>query len=150
MKKVQVSKNKPIGRIVCPHCGNDRDFIEIAHDVVVTSHYVQNDDGSFTYTPDLNWSGTDTFTYEVTDGDLADSGEVTVEVKITPDGRFRAKAFNKSNNDYLYKSYAPYTQGVGVFYTQEYNRLSDLFKKKNKKDKQKKDKKPVEQSMLNQ
>jgi hypothetical protein len=57
-------------------------------------------------------------------------GEVTIEVKITPDGRFRAKAFNKSNNDYLYKNYSPYTQGVGVFYTQEFNRLKDLFKRK--------------------
>ncbi len=75
-------------------------------------------------------------------------GEVTVEVKITKDGRFRAKAFNKSNNDYLYKSYAPYTQGVGVFYTQEFNRIKDLFKKKNKKDKQKKEKDKEEQSML--
>lgn len=77
-------------------------------------------------------------------------GEVTVEVKITKDGRFRAKAFNKSNNDYLYKSYAPYTQGVGVFYTQEFNRLRDLFKKKNKKKKQKKDEDQQEQSMLHQ
>jgi len=75
-------------------------------------------------------------------------GEVTVEVKITPDGRFRAKAFNKSNNDYLYKSYAPYTQGVGVFYTQEFNRIRDLFKKKNKKEKPKKEKNREEQSML--
>ncbi|MCF8368673.1 MAG: translocation/assembly module TamB [Bacteroidales bacterium] len=62
-------------------------------------------------------------------------GEVVVEVRITPDGRFRAKAFNKSNNDYLYRNYAPYTQGVGVFYTQEFNRVSDLFQKKNKAEK---------------
>ncbi|MCB0805675.1 MAG: translocation/assembly module TamB [Bacteroidales bacterium] len=62
-------------------------------------------------------------------------GEVTIEVKITEDGRFRAKAFNKSNNDILYKNYAPYTQGVGVFYTQEFNRLSDLFGRKKKKTK---------------
>jgi hypothetical protein len=60
-------------------------------------------------------------------------GEVTVEVKITDDGRFRTKVFNKSNNDDLYKSYAPYTQGVGVFYTQDFNRFGDLFKRKNKK-----------------
>ncbi|MCD4729261.1 MAG: translocation/assembly module TamB, partial [Bacteroidales bacterium] len=77
-------------------------------------------------------------------------GEVTVEVKITKDGRFRAKAFNKSNNNYLYRSYAPYTQGVGVFYTQEFNRLRDLFKKKNKKEKEEKNKDPEEQSMLDQ
>jgi len=62
-------------------------------------------------------------------------GEVTVEVKITDDGRFRAKVFNKSNNDDLYKSYAPYTQGVGVFYTQDFHRFGDLFKRKNKKEK---------------
>jgi len=62
-------------------------------------------------------------------------GEVTVEVKITPDGRFRAKAFNKSNNNYLYKNYAPYTQGVGVFYTKEFYKFSDLFRRKNKKPK---------------
>jgi hypothetical protein len=62
-------------------------------------------------------------------------GEVTVEVKITDDGRFRAKVFNKSNNDDLNKNYAPYTQGVGVFYTQDFSRFGDLFRKKNKKDK---------------
>jgi hypothetical protein len=63
-------------------------------------------------------------------------GEVNVEVKITEDGRFRAKAFNKSNNNYLYKNYAPYTQGVGIFYTKEFYRFRDLFgsdKKKRKK-----------------
>lgn len=58
-------------------------------------------------------------------------GEVTVEVKITQDGKLRAKAFNKSNDDLLYKNYAPYTQGVGIFY--EFNRLSlrNLFGRKN-------------------
>lgn len=59
-------------------------------------------------------------------------GEVTVEVKITRDGRFRVKAFNKANNSYLYKNYSPYTQGVGIFYTQEFNRLSDLRRSKKK------------------
>ncbi|MCL7488019.1 MAG: hypothetical protein M8357_07595 [Desulfobulbaceae bacterium] len=48
MKKVQVSTGKPLGRIVCPQCGNDREFIELARDVIVTTRYVQNDDGSFT------------------------------------------------------------------------------------------------------
>lgn len=48
MKKVQMPSGRPMGRIVCPLCGNDRDFIEIARNVVVTTKYVQNDDGSFT------------------------------------------------------------------------------------------------------
>jgi hypothetical protein len=61
-------------------------------------------------------------------------GEVTVEVKITRDGRLRAKAFNKANNDLTYTSYAPYTQGVGVFYTQDFNRFGDLFIRKKRKD----------------
>ncbi len=61
-------------------------------------------------------------------------GEVTVEVKITPDGRFRAKAFNRSNNNYLYRNFSPYTQGVGVFYTQEFNRVSEIFRGKKRKE----------------
>ena len=32
----------------CPECGNDRHFIEVAHDVTITTSYVQNSDGSFT------------------------------------------------------------------------------------------------------
>ncbi|MHB8811478.1 MAG: hypothetical protein ACYC9M_15935 [Desulfobulbaceae bacterium] len=48
MKKVQVPAGRPLGRIVCPNCGNDREFVEVARNVVVTTRYVQNDDGSFT------------------------------------------------------------------------------------------------------
>ncbi len=36
-------------RLVCPTCGNDEDFFELANDVIQTSHYTQNSDGSFTY-----------------------------------------------------------------------------------------------------
>jgi len=61
-------------------------------------------------------------------------GEVNVEIKLTRDGRFRAKAFNKSNHDLIYTRYAPYTQGVGVFYTQDFNRFGDLFFRKKKRD----------------
>lgn len=39
-------------RIVCPECANDLDFIEIADDVVITTRYIQNDDGSFTQEED--------------------------------------------------------------------------------------------------
>jgi len=35
-------------RIVCPNCGNDRAFLEIADGVILTTRYVQNDDNSFT------------------------------------------------------------------------------------------------------
>jgi hypothetical protein len=62
-------------------------------------------------------------------------GEVTVEVKITPEGNLRAKAFNKSNNFDIYTNYAPYTQGVGIFYTKEFNKLKEAFTFRKRKDK---------------
>ncbi|MDD3580025.1 MAG: hypothetical protein PHW74_03265 [Desulfobacca sp.] len=39
-------------RIVCPYCGNDNDFYEVAEEVTITTFYVQNEDGSFTATSD--------------------------------------------------------------------------------------------------
>src|SRR5436309_477509 len=41
-----------------------------------------NSDGSFTYTPALNYNGTDSFTYKANDG-TADSGVATVTITVT-------------------------------------------------------------------
>lgn len=38
---------KPPIRIVCPNCGNDSDFFEVADGVILTTRYVQNSDSSF-------------------------------------------------------------------------------------------------------
>lgn len=54
-------------------------------------------------------------------------GDINVEYKLTPDGRFRLKAFNRSNDLTFFNDYAPYTQGVGVFYRKEFNNLEELF-----------------------
>jgi len=35
-------------RIVCPHCGNEWNFYQIAEEVKLTTRYIQNADGSFT------------------------------------------------------------------------------------------------------
>lgn len=43
---------KAVNRIACPNCGNDSDFFEVADDVVITTHYIQNDDGSFSQQED--------------------------------------------------------------------------------------------------
>ncbi|TKB27191.1 hypothetical protein FCL47_06590 [Desulfopila sp. IMCC35006] len=32
----------------CPYCGNESEFFEISDDVITTTHYIQNKDGSFT------------------------------------------------------------------------------------------------------
>ncbi len=44
-----------------------------------------NPDGSFTYTPDLNWFGEDSFVYEVSDGTLSDNATVTITVNSVND-----------------------------------------------------------------
>lgn len=52
-----------------------------ANDGVVTL----NDDGSFTYVPDADFNGVDTFFYEVSDGELTDSAAVTITVNAVND-----------------------------------------------------------------
>ncbi len=59
-------------------------------------------------------------------------GDFNIEYKLTPDGRFRVKAFNRSNDLSLYTQYAPYTQGVGIFYRKEFNSIQDFFGRKRK------------------
>lgn len=39
---------KVVNLLKCPYCGNDKDFLEVCDDVVTTTHYIQNKDGSFT------------------------------------------------------------------------------------------------------
>ena len=46
---------------------------------------VLNVDGSFEYTPNANFSGSDSFTYTVSDGELTDIGTVNIEVSAVND-----------------------------------------------------------------
>jgi len=55
-------------------------------------------------------------------------GDVEVEYKIKPSGRVRVKAFNRSNDRLIYE-YSPYTQGLGLFFREEFNTLGDLYRK---------------------
>ena len=57
-------------------------------------------------------------------------GDFAVEVKANKEGNVRLKAFNRSNNNSLINNInSPYTQGVGVFYSIEFNNFSELSKK---------------------
>lgn len=56
-------------------------------------------------------------------------GDINVEYKLTPDGRFRVKAFNRSNDLSLFEDESPYTQGVGIFYRKEFDNIGELFRK---------------------
>ncbi len=61
-------------------------------------------------------------------------GDVKVEYKWTD--RFRVKAFNRSNTYDILNNNAPYTQGLGIIYRKEFDRFSDLFKKRKQKEKE--------------
>jgi hypothetical protein len=61
------------------------------------------------------------------------TGDFDVELKLTE--KFRFKVFNRYNETYnAGTGLSPYTQGVGVFYNQDFNKFSDLFRKKKKSD----------------
>ncbi len=67
-------------------------------------------------------------------------GDFIVEYKLTKDGALRLKAFTMSNyKDVLYytSNYEPYSQGLGLTYTKNFNTLKELFTFKKKKKKKK-------------
>jgi hypothetical protein len=59
------------------------------------------------------------------------TGVFDAEIKLTEKLKF--KVFNRFN-DASNTGLSPYTQGVGIFYNQDFNRFSDLFRKKQKAD----------------
>jgi len=72
-------------------------------------------------------------------------GDINVEVKITPDGRLRLKAFNRTNTVDLLDNTSPYTQGVGIFYRKEFNNLNELFQNQRKQEKKRQEALKLEQ-----
>lgn len=57
-------------------------------------------------------------------------GDVNLEYKLTDDGRYRVKGFNRGNdNTQTATSGGPFTQGVGVFYREEFEAFDDIFKR---------------------
>jgi hypothetical protein len=64
-------------------------------------------------------------------------GDISVEYKITKDGKLRVKAFNNSSQFSLVETNSAYTQGLGLSYKEEYdtnkefwNNLISRFRKK--------------------
>jgi hypothetical protein len=64
------------------------------------------------------------------------TGDFDIEYKLTE--KVRLKVFNRYNNVYSGKG-VPYTQGVGIFFKQDFNRFSDLLKKRDKSEMKKED-----------
>lgn len=66
-------------------------------------------------------------------------GDINVDYKLTEDGKFRAKAYNKANEgDILNTQKGPYTQGLGVFYREEFETIGELYRRYLHKTKKKK------------
>jgi hypothetical protein len=55
-------------------------------------------------------------------------GDFDIKVKLVPSGKIMFKAFNRSNNDLIYDT-APYTQGIGFSFKEEYDTFNDLLRK---------------------
>lgn len=55
-------------------------------------------------------------------------GDFDVNVKLIPSGKLQLKAYNRSNNNLIYET-APYTQGVGFSFTEDFNSFNHLVDK---------------------
>jgi hypothetical protein len=66
--------------------------------------------------------------HENTSSDIV--GDVEVQVKINKSGNLRVKGFTRANaQSQLEFDYGPYTQGVGIFYTESFNTIRGLLKR---------------------
>jgi Family of unknown function (DUF490). len=64
-------------------------------------------------------------------------GDFDLYLKLSKDGRLTAHAYNHSNHNTYYYNYtfdklAPYTQGLGISYSHEFNHFRDIFRRKRK------------------
>jgi len=66
--------------------------------------------------------------HENTSSDIV--GDVEVQVKINKSGNLRVKGFTRANSQsQLDFDHGPYTQGVGIFYTESFNTIRGLLKR---------------------
>lgn len=58
-------------------------------------------------------------------------GDLNIDYKLTEDGKFRVKAFNRSNDNFQIATQGGglYTQGAGIFYREEFNTWGDLARR---------------------
>ncbi len=55
--------------------------------------------------------------------------DFTVELKVNKKGNIRVRAFQKENDDIDELNPAPYKQGIGIFYTEEFDKFSELMQR---------------------
>jgi hypothetical protein len=52
-------------------------------------------------------------------------GNLDLDYKITRNGKIRARAYNRANDNEII-NYSKYTQGIGVFYTEEFDKFNEI------------------------
>ncbi len=113
----QINENFNLGFNYRPGSGDkqlDPDEVQVAFETqVLDDRVILN--GNFDYR--TNSGSTERLT-----------GDFEAELRITDKLRF--KVFNRFNDTYYGKG--PYTQGIGIFYREDFENLSDLFRKKEK------------------
>jgi len=77
-------------------------------------------------------------TNEYTNSSSQIVGDFEISVKLVPSGKIQFKAYSRSNNNLIYET-APYTQGIGLSFKEEYNSIDELFHKMTKIFRKKKD-----------
>jgi len=84
----------------------------------------------------INTAANSTTTSQQTTNASAITGDVNIDYKISKDGRFRAKGFqrNDNNSDVLKRGTNQLEQGVGVFYRIEFDTFGELMRKIFKKE----------------
>lgn len=66
---------------------------------------------------------------------------------ITADGRLKLKAFSTSNSN-MFNTQSVQTQGMGLYYSRQFNRLGEIFRRSKEKRKRKKNTKNVEDNNI--
>lgn len=56
-------------------------------------------------------------------------GDFDIDFKITDNGKLHLKAFNRANDNLIWQARSPYTQGVGVFYREDFNTFGELMRR---------------------
>jgi hypothetical protein len=118
----QISNNVDIGVVYRPGSTAMPNSQEVQF---ALSTQILNDkvtiNGNFDY--GVNQAGTGS----TTQSNNALTGAFDVEFRITEKIRF--KVFNRSNDNFYTNNGIQYTQGVGLFFRQDFDRIKDLFKK---------------------
>ncbi len=55
-------------------------------------------------------------------------GDVDVDIMLNRSGKLRMKVFTRSNDNLIRPNLAPYTQGIGIYYREDFDRFDELMK----------------------